>query len=114
MELRVIQADGVLTHVALCGRLDLRGVSEIENRFVFTTTSRRVPVVVDLSEVEFIASLGIGMLVSAAKALTRQGLELVLLAPPGLARETLEIAGVTRVVPTAADMESARALIARA
>jgi anti-anti-sigma regulatory factor len=54
------------------------------------------------------------MLVSAAKALTRQGLELVLLAPPGLARETLEIAGVTRVVPTAADMESARALIARA
>ena len=112
MELKVIQADDALTHVQLCGRLDLRGVSGIENRFLFTTTSRRVPVVVDLSEVEFIASLGIGMLVGAAKALTRQGLALVLLAPPGLARETLEVAGVTRVVPTASDLESARALLA--
>lgn len=113
MELKVIQADEALTHVALCGRLDIRGVSEIENRFLFTTTSRRVPAVVDLSEVEFIASLGIGMLVGAAKALTRQGFGLVLLVPPGLARETLELSGVTRVVPTATDLEAARALLAR-
>ena len=113
MELKVIQVDEALTQIALCGRLDIRGVSEIENRFLFTTTSRRVPAVIDLSEVEFIASLGIGMLVGAAKALTRQGLGLVLLVPPGLVRETLELSGLTRVVPTATDMESARALLAR-
>ena len=53
------------------------------------------------------------MLVGAAKALTRQGLGLVLLVPPGLVRETLELSGLTRVVPTATDMESARALLAR-
>lgn len=111
MQIQVVQADEAITHVALTGRLDLRGVSEIEDKFVFNTTARRVPALVDLSGVEFIASLGIGMLVGVAKAFGRQGLGLVLLVPPGLVRESLELAGVARVIPIAADLDHARALL---
>jgi anti-anti-sigma factor len=66
---------------------------------------------VDLSRVTFIASLGISMLISTAKALERHGVKMVLLGPPDLVQRTLEAAGVQHVIPIASEEERALLLL---
>jgi len=111
MELTVIRADDSITHVAMLGRLDVQGVNLIQSRFVFNITSRRRAALVDVSAVTFIASLGMGMLVGAAKALQRQGAKMVLLAPTSMVRQALEAAGINHVIPIAQAEEEALQLL---
>ncbi len=111
MQLNVIRADDSITHLALLGRLDLQGVNLIQDRFVFNTTSRRKATLVDVSQVTFIASLGMAMLISAAKALQRHGVRMVLLGPPELVKSALEAAGIHHVIPIAPEEESALRLL---
>src|SRR6187200_2487892 len=54
MELTVIRADDSVTHLAILGNLDIQGVNEIQDRFVFNTAARRKATLVDLSQVTFI------------------------------------------------------------
>ena len=102
MHLTVVRADSSITHVAIVGRLDIDGVNQIADRFVFTTTSGRTSALVDISQVTFIASLGMGMLVGAAKAIQRHGTKMVLVAPPHLVHDALVAAGIDHVIPIAA------------
>jgi anti-anti-sigma factor len=99
MQLNVIRADDSITHLAIQGRLDIEGVNQIQDRFVFQTAARHKTTLVDLSEVTFIASLGMGMLIGAAKALQRHGARMILIAPRELVQHALETAGIHRVIP---------------
>jgi len=110
MQLNIIRADDTLTHVAILGRLDIQGVNRIHDQFVIQTTARRKDTLVDVSQVTFIASLGMGMLVNAAKGLQRQGVKMVLLNPSALVRHALETAGIHQVIPIAAEETAALAL----
>ena len=111
MQLTVLRADESITHVAIVGRLDIEGVNHIADRFVFTTTSPRTSALVDLSQVTFIASLGMGMLVGAAKAIQRHGTKMVLVAPPHLVHHALVAAGIDHVIPIAANEEEALQMV---
>ncbi len=111
MQLTVIRADDSITHVVLLGRLDIQGVNRIQDQFVFNTTVRRKATLVDLSQVSFIASLGMGMLVGAAKTLQRQGAKMVLLSPTDLVRNALETAGIQHVIPIVSEEQAALALL---
>lgn len=108
MNLEVLQADEDLSRVALHGRIDVKGLHEVDVKFHAATAGRGKPAIVDLSGVEFIASLGMGMLISCAQSLKRKGAALVLLAPRPVVAETLRAAGVDVVVPIAEDLEAAR------
>lgn len=110
-EFRVIDLHDERTEVALAGRLDLQGVNEVTGRFETTVGARRKPAVVDLSGVEFIASLGIGMLTGAAKSLRAHGHAMVMIVPEGLVEQTLRAASIDAVIPIAADREAALALL---
>jgi anti-anti-sigma factor len=111
MQLTVIRADDSITHVAMLGRLDVHGVNAIQDRFVFNTTARHKATLVDISQVTFIASLGMGMLISAAKALQRQGVKMVLLAPTSMIQHALQTAGIDHVIPIAQAEEEALQLL---
>ena len=108
MELTVVEQSDDLTVVALDGRLDVQGVSDVEMKFVANTSGRRKPTIVDLSKVEFIASLGMGMLVSAAQTLKQRGARLVLLKPRELVVDSLNAAGLTSVLTVSETMQEAR------
>lgn len=99
MRLKVIRDDDAVNHIALTGRLDVQGVNDIQYDFLRQTISLPKPTMVDLSEVNYIASVGIGMLISAAKHLERHGAKLVLLNPSQRVRETLEAAVIGHVIP---------------
>src|ERR1043165_5684465 len=98
MQLRTIPAGDSITRIALQGRLDVQGVNEIQYEFFHQVTSLPQPTIVDVSKVTFMASLGMGMLVSAAKHLERHGVRMVLLDPAKLVRTSLEAAGLSQLI----------------
>ena len=71
MQITEIHLDNQITHIALAGKLDVPGVHAVDVKFQGYTAARRRPTLVDLSGVEMITSLGMGMFISAARALQR-------------------------------------------
>ena len=110
MELKILDA-GPPARVALIGRLDIAGVGKVETKFVAATATQRRPVIVDLSGVTFIGSLGIGMIVSAAHALKRHGAGMVLLDPQPFIERVFEVVHVEEAIPVVHGLEAARRLI---
>jgi anti-anti-sigma factor len=80
------------------GNLDLAGVGAIETRFYAFCGGENPRVVVDLSGVQFVASLGIRLLLQAAKTVkSRQG-TIQFIHPTETARSALEIAGLDSLI----------------
>jgi anti-anti-sigma factor len=103
---------GGITLVSLSGRLDIEGVQVIDQRFSYATTIQAARLVLDLSGVTFLASIGIRLLMTTTRAQALRGGKVVLAAPPPLVRKVLETAGIDQLVPIAADVEAARAALA--
>jgi anti-sigma B factor antagonist len=94
--------------ISLTGRLDIPGTDEIAMKFtaLSATTPRRV--VVDLTGVHFLASIGIRALISNAKALKKRGGRMVLFIGDNAAvRKTLEATGIDAILPMFADASEA-------
>jgi|RhiMethySRZTD1v2_1073278.scaffolds.fasta_scaffold392122_3 anti-anti-sigma factor len=103
MHLQVIR-DSATTRVILDGRLDVVGVEVVQDQFIFGVSSGPgTKVVVDCAKVTFISSLGMGMLINAAKSLRRKGQTMTLLRPQPLVEETLRMAGIHSVIPIVHD-----------
>ena len=98
-----------IVQVRLSGRLDLEGTQSISDRFTFATTVRKAHIIVDLAEVSFLASVGIRLLLTSARAQASRGGKLVLAAPQTAVRKVLEAAGIDQLIGVVADVASARA-----
>lgn len=103
MEVTVVESPDGFTRVAISGRLDVDGVAAASSVFDRDVVARRRPTIVDVSQVSFVASLGMGLFVSAAKALQRFDAQLVLLRPQALVESALRAAGLDGVLPIAPD-----------
>src|SRR5262249_61509704 len=109
-EPRIVDSTGDVTMVALAGRLDLAGTEELSLRFTAAVTTRRRPTIVDLNEVTFLASLGMRMLISAARTLRLSGSRLVLVNPQRRVHDALDAAGLLDLLPIAHSEVEARQL----
>ena len=78
MQMQVIERTDELTQVKLVGSLDIGGVEQIDIKFQGVVASARQHTLVDMSEVDFISSLGMRIFVESAKALKRTEHKLVL------------------------------------
>lgn len=107
MELNVIDSGGAWTEVALIGRADSAGIARVETRFYAVVIHAKGPALVDLSGVPFLASLGIRMLVAAAKMLNKRGAKLILHSAPELVASTLRDAGIDTMIPLAPERGAA-------
>ena len=107
MELHVIREDDELTHLAIKGKMDIMGLVGMELKFTAHTVSRRKPTLVDLSEVEFIASLGLRLLISAAKGLRMHGAKMVLLNPQPSVENVLTTSGFDETMPISHNYDEA-------
>lgn len=67
--------------------------------------------ILDLGEVTFMDSIGLGTVLKATGRFARQGKRLVLVAPPGPARDLLEFAGVDGRVEVVSAREEAVAAL---
>ncbi|MFH0821727.1 MAG: STAS domain-containing protein [Pseudomonadota bacterium] len=112
MEIKVVQADDTLTHIALAGKLDVAGEGEIGDMFRTVVAGGSLTgVIVDMAGVTYLASLGIRMLFEGAKALAPHGKKLVVVNPQGMVEETLRTSGTVKLIPIAATPEEAKGLL---
>ena len=110
-ELESIGMQGGFLKVAVKGRLDTAGVLQVEQLFTTTLHTGGTSVAVDMSGVTFLSSMGIRMLVSAAKTLSRRGARMALLLPQALVRESILSASLDQVIAVVdSDEEAARVL----
>jgi len=93
--------------IKLEGRLDLNGTYSIEVQFVNRCVGDKVRVLVDLSEVSYVSSVGIPMLVNTAKSVVSRGGKMAFLNPHENVVKVLELVGVTQVIPIYYDQKSA-------
>lgn len=98
-----------LIQVSLEGRLDIDGARSVEDRFAFMTTTHKHDVVVDLSAVSFLASIGIRMLMNAARGQHNRGGKLVVAAAQPAVAKVLVTAGIDQLIPMYDTIESAQA-----
>jgi anti-anti-sigma factor len=101
---------GGITKAVLGGRLDSLSVGEVETRFIANIVPKEQPAVVDLSQVSFIASLGIRMLLGTARSLGRNGAKLVLFGATEPVMEIIETTALTEIIPVVGSEAEALAL----
>ncbi len=111
MEMQVTEIAPQTIRVTLTGRLDMAGAEKIDLGFSAVAGANR-RIMVDLSAVTFLASIGIRTLLVGAKTVLRRGGKLVLLNPLPDVEEVLEVTGVTDLMPVARNEAAALAALA--
>jgi len=106
MDMKVSQADDEITRIDLDGRFDIQGAEEVDARFDELAESSKA-MIVDLSKVSFIASLGIRTLMLSAKTLIRRGAEMAVCGANENVEKVLRTTGFNEVAGIYPDYESA-------
>lgn len=110
MHLRIIESSETLIFAALEGSLNLAGAGEIGPSFQTEITGPAKPTILDFSGVDFIASMGMRLLVDAAKALGREKRPLIILRPQTSVEKVIDSAGLTNILSISHDEAEARRL----
>jgi len=111
MDLQVQQlADGI-DRVQLAGRLDSAGVEAIDAHLSSLTATRAARILIDLSRVPFLASIGIRILLTNARILRQNGGRMALLTPQSLVEEVLQVTGIESIIPIFHDLDTASAAL---
>lgn len=89
-----------LRRISITGRLDLPGTDSIAAKLVELAAAPKKGVVVDLSALRFLASIGISALITSAKAVQQRGGKMVLVVSQGSSvGMSLEATGVDELIP---------------
>jgi anti-sigma B factor antagonist len=110
VKLDLVDLDNQITKVVLSGRLDIEGAHAIDTKFSVIAGSRR-KVIVDLSDVSFMASIGIRTIVMGAKAIANKGGKIALLNPQPNVEKVLETTGINTIIPIVKDLAAATAVV---
>jgi anti-sigma B factor antagonist len=101
LDLSIEELDGRITCVRLHGRLDAPGADVVGSRFTGAIAPKAQDAVVDLSGVTFIASMGLRLLISTARALDLKGARLVLFGANAMVQDVLDDAAIDQIIPVA-------------
>lgn len=111
MEIVITQVGGV-TKAELFGRLDTANVNNLETKFATSILPEAQNTMVDLSQVTFIASLGIRMLLSTARGLSRRGAKLVMFGASSPVMGIIETTALSDIIPVLVSEDDALAALA--
>jgi len=111
MELQYSELDNGIRLIKLYGVLDLLGVGLVERKLAEHSAGAQPWIILDLSGVTFIASIGIRLIVITAKSVSGHGGKLVLLNPiPGV-KDILELTGITQEIPVYMNPDEAKSAL---
>jgi len=107
MDMSVEYLSDGLKKINLKGRMDIEGTQAVDLRLSIETSIQKALIIVDLSLVEFMASVGLGVLVRSAKALRLRGGNIVLLSPQPVVALVLEKTRINEVISVYNDLNTA-------
>ena len=110
MDMTVIEAGDEITHIVLDGRFDIAGAQEVDARFAALAQGPK-GLVVDLTKVSFLASLGMRTLMLTAKTLIRSGGEMAVCGADENVEKVLRSTGFDEIVDLYPDFASAAAAL---
>jgi anti-sigma B factor antagonist len=94
--------------IMVSGRLDMEGTDSVSARLMELVEAPKKGVVIDLSGVRFLASVGIRVLIASAKAVHQRGGKLaVVVARGSTVSMSLEATGVDELIPVFTDAKEA-------
>ena len=89
-----------LRRVIISGRLDTFGPTSIASQLVELEQGAKKALVVDLSDVQYLASIGLGALLTSAKTVSRRGGKMALVVNNGsTVMMSLHATGVDKLIP---------------
>jgi anti-anti-sigma factor len=97
--------------INLAGRMDIEGVSSIETTFASMTAAPRQAIIVDMSAVPYMSSIGIRALLINAKSLTKRQGKFVIFNPEANVRNVLVTSGIDQLIPIYDDLEQAKSAV---
>jgi anti-sigma B factor antagonist len=98
MQMTVTEMADSAVELSLSGRLDTAGVDAVETRFNAAAIAADRHALVNMADVEFVSSMGVRMLLTAAKALKARHRRFMMVVPPGSVREMLETAAIDTLI----------------
>lgn len=98
MQIEVTDLNPRVAKIRLIGRLDTGGVNSIETKFSAAAVAHGVDKIVDLSDVDFIASMGIRMLIATARAAHQKGIRIILYALQPPVKGVIENASLQQII----------------
>lgn len=107
MDIEIQDLENDIKKIVLEGRLDIKGSSEIEAQFSNHVATKKAGIVVEMSGVDFIASIGMRLLLSNARAVQKWGGKMVLLNPTDLVDDALKISGIDQLIEVYRDEAAA-------
>ncbi len=107
IKLEVDNLDGDLKRIRLAGSLDIDGAEAINLPLTSVATTDKALIVLDLSEVTLMASLGIGVIISCFKAARLRGGNIVIFNPQPAVALVLERTSVNKIIVVATDFQDA-------
>jgi anti-anti-sigma factor len=111
MDMQYREMDNGIRLIELGGRFDIIGTGQIETRFSGYCSGKHVRVVVDMSGVDFLASIGIRLLMLTAKSIASRGGKIVILNPTPDVHSVLEVTGIPAIIPVYSNIESAETIL---
>jgi anti-sigma B factor antagonist len=111
VELLAEEFESGTTKINLIGRLDIQGAQAVDLKFTGLAAARGGFVILDLSQVSFIASIGIRTILSNARALLQRGGKMVLYGPQPHVEKVLKAAGVDMIMEIFNDLNEAQAAL---
>jgi len=113
MPIEFEDSSDTLRTIRISGRLDLAGTDEIATKFAALATAKDRRVIVDLTGVSFLASIGIRSIITNAKSLQQRGGRMVLFVGSNEpVAKTLEVTGIDSLIPLFSDLSAAEAAVA--
>ncbi len=105
---------GELRKIMISGRLDVDGTNSVAAQLEELSKAPKKAVVVDLSALKFLASIGIRALISSAKAVKARGGKMVLVVNTGsTVMMSIQATGVDQFVPVfGSESDAERAALA--
>jgi anti-anti-sigma factor len=110
MQIFIEELQDGITRVVLDGRMDIEGAGAVDLKMNIIGGTKTA-VVVDMQKVSYLASIGIGVLITVAKAIKNRGGKLVFLAPTPLVDQVLRNTGIYQVIPVHYELEPAIAAL---
>ncbi|HET9909799.1 MAG TPA: STAS domain-containing protein [Anaerolineales bacterium] len=111
MHLQFRELDNSVRLIKLTGRFDTTGTGEIETKFSGYCAGEKCRIAVDLSDVDFLASIGIRLLLLTAKSVASRGGKMVLESPIPEVQNVLELTGIPALIPVYSYLESAETIL---
>jgi anti-sigma B factor antagonist len=100
---------GELRTISVSGRLDVDGTNSVAEQMVELARSAKKGVVVDLTSLKFLASIGIRALITSAKAVKARGGRIVLVVDSGsTVMMSITATGIDKMVPVFDSAEAAQ------